>query len=109
VALKIRCPATVLSCTGTLRLRTLRAVIAVAHGLPPQPHRPEIVTLATGRFALAGGTAQTVKLRLSSAGRRLLARVHALPARVTILVRKADGTRQALGIGVELRAPRVPR
>jgi subtilisin family serine protease len=100
VSLKILCPATVLSCTGTV---TLRAVTAPTAGVGGQVRRTAIATLAAGGFRLAGGTVEAAKLRLSPAGRRLLARVHALRARATIEVRQLGDTTLTSAITVLLR------
>jgi subtilisin family serine protease len=109
VGLKIRCQVTAVRCTGTLTLRTLRAEIArLGRGVVTQVRHPQILTLATGAFRLAGGTAQAMRLRLSAAGRRLVARLHTVAARVTIVVRKPDGVTQATGITVLLRGTTQP-
>jgi subtilisin family serine protease len=104
VRIKILCPGTVVGCAGTV---TLRAVTARTAWVGGQVRRTAIVTLAVGGFRLAGGTAETAKLRLSPVGRRLLNRLHAVRARATIDVRQLDGTTLASGLKVVLRIVRT--
>jgi hypothetical protein len=46
--------------------------------------RSLVLSLADGRFTLLGGTSKTVRLRLSAAARRALARRHALSVHVIV-------------------------
>jgi len=89
--LKVSCPTGDTSCTGTLTVKTLKAVVAsVGHGAKS---KAAILTLATGAFTVAGGQVKTVTLHLSSPGRTLLAHAHVLSVRVTILAHNtADAT-----------------
>jgi hypothetical protein len=83
------------SCVGTLALRTLNAVSASAH--------KSILTLASGSFNLAGGQTKAITLHLSAKARKLLARVHVLRARATIVARDSSGTSHTATATVTLR------
>ena len=76
---KLKCPPGATSCTGTITLKTPKAVAA------GRAKKKTIVTLATGSFALAGGQLKSMTLPLSLTARTLLARSHALSALATIV------------------------
>ena len=103
VGVRVRCPTGVQRCTGTVTLRTLAAVRASAGGASG-PGRPMILTLAKGSFAVPAGQSKTVKLHLFSRARSLLAHVHSLRARATILVRDPQGASHTTRTTVTLRA-----
>ncbi len=84
-ALKIACPAGVPSCSGTVTLRTLHAVVAVPK------HKAAVLSLASGSFTVTGGQFRTITLHLSATARKLLARSHALSARATIAAHDPAG------------------
>ncbi len=107
VTLKISCPAGESSCSGIVTLRTLTAVIAGAGHAGKQ--KPAVVTLATGSFSVAGGAVRTVTLRLSGKARVLLARVHTLRARATLLAHDLQGASHTTNTIVSLRAPEPHR
>jgi subtilase family serine protease len=102
VKLKISCPAGESSCTGTVTLRTLSAVIA-ANGRAAK-HKPTVLTLATGSFSVAGGVVRAVTLHLSQKARVLLARVHTLRARATLLAHDLQDASHTTTTIVTLRA-----
>jgi hypothetical protein len=84
VNLAVSCPAGESICVGNVTLRTQGAVV-----ISSAPARKSVVSLATGSFDVPGGLVKTVKLRLSSKARALLAHTHththALKVRVTIV------------------------
>ncbi len=91
IAIRVGCPEAVADCAGVITLRTLTAIVtatqanAKAHGA--------VLTLARASFSLAGGRATTVRLRLSSRARALLAHMHVLRATATIVAHdRADAT-----------------
>jgi len=94
----VSCPAGETSCSGTITLRTLQAVSA---GRGP---RPSIVTLATGSFSVGGGQKRTVTLHLTRAARALLARLHTLHARATLVAHDPAGASHTTRTVVVLRA-----
>ena len=104
VTLKISCPTGESSCTGTITLRTLSAVIA-ANGYAAK-HKPVVLTLATGSFTVAGGVVRAVTLHLSQKARLLLARVHTLRARATLLAHDLQNASHTTTTIVTLRAAR---
>ncbi|HXB14567.1 MAG TPA: S53 family peptidase [Solirubrobacteraceae bacterium] len=83
VTVRIACPAGERSCEGTVRIRTLSAVIG--------KNGARVLTLASGRFKVAGGRVVAVTLHLTRAARALLARRGRLRVRVVILARDPAG------------------
>lgn len=81
IGLKLSCPTGVTRCAGSVTIRTLTLTVAPGS----KSHKPAILTLASGPFTINGGKATTLKLRLTSAARALLARKHLLRERATIL------------------------
>jgi len=108
VSVKVTCPAGESSCTGTLTLRTLTAVIA-ATGHQSKKSKAAILALASGSFKVAGGHVTTVKLHLSAKARALLARTHVLRARATIVAHDPAGATHTTETIVTLRAPSTHR
>ncbi|HSZ14989.1 MAG TPA: PKD domain-containing protein [Solirubrobacteraceae bacterium] len=88
VSVKISCPTGEASCTGTVTLRTLSAVVASARTAKA---KAAILTLGTASFSVPGGGVSTVTLHLSSKGRALLARSHTLRAKATVLAHNPSG------------------
>jgi iron transport multicopper oxidase len=86
VAVALSCPASVSGCTGTIALRLVELVRGRSG-----TDRTVLLTLASGRFSVAGGTSKTVRLRLSPAARRALARNRTLPVRVILSARDPAG------------------
>ncbi len=106
VSVKISCPAGESSCTGTVTLRTLNAVSASADAAKV---KPAILALATGSFTVPGGEAKTVTLRLSAKARALLARLHTMRIRASIVARNPSGAIHASQTIATLRAPKAKR
>lgn len=96
VLVKIQCQGQS-SCTGTVTLRTLSAVAA--------KHKA-ILTLGSGTFAAAGGSVKQVTLHLSTKALSLLARLHLLKVRATIVARDSAGASHTSSAVITLRAPR---
>jgi outer membrane protein assembly factor BamB len=107
VTVKVTCPAGESSCTGTITLRTLTAVIAGTTGHQSKKPKAAILTLAVGSFKVAGGQTTTVKLHLSAQARRLLTRVHVLHARATIVAHDATGATHTLQTTVTIRVAKA--
>jgi hypothetical protein len=97
VSVKMACPVGETTCSGTIALRTLSVVSAGVKG------KGAILTLASGSFDLAGGKVETVKLRLSAKARALLARLHVMRARATIVARDPAGATHMTQALVTLR------
>ncbi len=102
LALKVTCPSGESSCTGTVTLRTLTAVSASTH-----KKKKAILTLASGSFSVVGGQVKVVSLHLSSAARALLAHVHVLRARATLLAHDTSGASHTTTVTVTLRAAKA--
>jgi hypothetical protein len=104
LTLKISCPAGETSCSGTIALRTLGAVIAAnGHGVK---QKPAVLTLATGSFTVAGGKLRAITLHLSSKARTLLARLLTLRARATLLAHDPQGASHTTSTIVTLHLAR---
>ena len=91
-ALQFGCPATEASCSGTAELKTAAAVAAKAAAKKPaRRSKRRVLTLGRVTFTAAGGRIATVTLKLSAAGRKLLARSKKLKVVLTVLTRDAAG------------------
>lgn len=82
---KLTCPAGAGSCSGTVSLKTAKAVKASAH------QKASIMTLTSGSFTIAAGQTKTVTLHLSSKARSLLAKLHAIPAKASVVAHNKVG------------------
>jgi hypothetical protein len=100
--LKVSCPAGTGGCSGTVTLKTLKAVIAgVAHSAKS---KAAILTLATASFSLSAGQVKTITLHLSAKARALLAHSHTVSARATIAAKGPTGLTHTTTVTVALRA-----
>jgi hypothetical protein len=88
-SLKVSCPAGQ-GCSGTVTLRALPAASAAIE-LRSKRRKAGVSALASGTFTVAGGRTATVKLHLTVGARRLLARVHELRVRATIVAHTPAG------------------
>ena len=105
VVVKVSCPTGVSTCTGSITLRTLKAVVAHVSSRAQQAKaKASILTLASGSFTVAGGQVKSITLHLSSAARKLLARSHVLPARATVVAHDPAGASNTALSTVTLRA-----
>jgi iron transport multicopper oxidase len=106
IGVRVSCPAGESNCAGTLTLRTLIAAhVAGTHSKAP---KRTSVTVAEGTFSVAGGRVSTVRLRLSSRGRALLARTHVLRVQATVTSRGPAGATYTAQANITIRAPRKP-
>jgi Divergent InlB B-repeat domain len=80
-AVKLSCDGRT-ACTGTLRL-TARVRIARRRGRGARASAIRIVVVGTASINIDGGGRETVRVRLTRAGRRLLARTHRLMTTLT--------------------------
>ena len=99
IPLKVSCSGQS-SCTGTV---TLRSASAISSGAG---HKKAILTLASGSFSASGGSVKSLTLHLSAKARALLARLHVLRARATIVARDAHGASHSTVVLLTLRAPK---
>ncbi|MGD1056616.1 MAG: PKD domain-containing protein [Solirubrobacteraceae bacterium] len=99
--LKVSCPAGADSCSGTVTLKTLKAVVAsVAHSAKS---KAAILTLATASFSVTAGQVKTITLHLSAKARALLAHSHSVSARATIVAHGPTGLTHTTTVTVTLR------
>jgi len=99
VALKVACPAGATRCEGTITVRTLGAGVARAGTAA------SALTLASGRFKVAGGHVVSVRLHLTRRGAALLRRKGKIRVRVTIAAHDPAGVRHSSRATVTLFAP----
>src|SRR6185312_13040844 len=97
VHVRLHCPAQQGACTGTLVLRTARAIRANA-----RTRRPAIVTLAAGRFAIPAGRSATVSVFLTRDARRLLGRLRSIPVRLATVTTAVSGRAEVVHASVVL-------
>ncbi len=103
VNVKISCAAGVSGCAGTVTLRTLNAVIASSAGAAKT--KAAVLTLASGSFDVPGGGSRTVTLHLSAKARALLARMHSVRVRATVVAHDPTGGTHTSQATLTLRAP----
>jgi PKD repeat protein len=94
---KVSCPAGESACSGTVTLKTLSAISA------GKGKKKAVLTLASGSFTVAGGSAKTITLHLSAKAKALLAHSHTLRARATILAHDATGASRTTVVTVTLK------
>lgn len=105
--LKVTCPTGDSSCSGTVTLKTLKAVVAsIGH---QAKSKAAILTLATVSFTLAGGQVKTITLHLSSKARTLLAHTHVVSARATIVAHDPAGESHTTTVTVTLRPAKAAK
>jgi PKD domain/Subtilase family len=102
VSIRIGCLSADTKCTGTVTLRTLKALDAGSG-----KSKPTILTLGTGGFTLVGGKVVTVVLHLSGKLRALLERSHELRVRVTISAHDPAGATHTDQTITTLLAPKA--
>jgi PKD repeat protein len=105
VVIDVTCPVGESTCSDTVTLRTLSAVVAgvASARAHATKSKASILTLATGSFTVTGGDERTVTLHLSSSARKLLARAKTLRAKATILAHDPSGASKTTLTVVTLR------
>ena len=99
-SLKLSCPAGETQCSGTVTIKTLSAVAASARAAK----KKAILTLASGSFTIVGGKLKAISLHLSSKAKALLAKLHTVRARVTIVAHDSAGGAHTTTAVVTLKA-----
>ncbi len=103
LTLKVACPGGETSCAGTVTLRTASAVSVAKH------KKKAVLTLASGSFEVAGGKVKVVVLHLSRKARALLAHIHTLRVRATLLAHDASGASHTTTTVLTLRLAKAAR
>jgi iron transport multicopper oxidase len=104
VALELSCKSTQTPCAGTV---TLQSATSSSSGHASKRRKPTYATLAKVRYKIAPGHVATLKLKLTRAARRLLARLHVLRVRAVTTVEGAAGGKPSTTVTlVTIRAPR---
>jgi hypothetical protein len=99
-SLKLSCPAGETQCSGSVTIKTLTAVAASAHAAK----KKAILTLASGSFTIVGGKLKMLTLHLSSKAKALLAKLHTVRARVTVVAHDTAGAAHTTTAIVTLKA-----
>jgi PKD repeat protein len=99
VELSVSCPATKVSCAGTLEVKTA-AAIAVKKG-----KKKSVLTLGTASFSLTAGGKRTVTIKLSAAGIALLKKDRALTVHLIVAAHDSYGDPLTKTLTVSLREP----
>jgi hypothetical protein len=102
--LPISCPSTSIDpCAGSVTLNTVgKVLIAKRHKA-----RKRALKLGSGKFTLAPGASGTVKIKLSSTGRKALARTGKLSAKATFVMVNRAGTKSTTVKRVTLHGPKA--
>ena len=103
VSVRVSCPVPESRCFGRIALRRL-TVIRVIAGHRPKTSKVVVLTLAAGSFSVAGGHVSSVKLHLSAQAQALLARVHVIQGRATIVAHDSLGAIHTALTTVTIRA-----
>jgi hypothetical protein len=104
VALELSCKSTQTPCAGTV---TLQSATSSSSGHASKQRKPTYATLAKVSYRIAPGHVATLKLKLTRAARRLLARLHVLRVRAVTTVEGAAGSKPSTTVTlVTIRAPR---
>jgi hypothetical protein len=99
VSVRVTCPgSSTIPCAGSVTIQTTKA-FATAKGRK--------VVLAKKRFSAAAGKTQTVKLKLTPSGVRLLKRQHKLRVKVTATTKLVTGKSSSRSRLFTLKAPRA--
>ncbi len=107
VALELSCKSTQTACAGTV---TLQSATSSGGGHASKQRKPTYATLAKVSYRIAAGHVATLKLKLTRAARRLLARLHVLHVRAVTMVAGAAGSKASTTVTlVTIRAPRSHR
>jgi CSLREA domain-containing protein len=84
IALKLACPASAGKCSGSVKI-----VGTVAKTSAKKKTRK--VTIASGRYSIAGGKSKTLKLKVTKAGRKAFRGHRSMSAKLTLRVTDAAG------------------
>jgi hypothetical protein len=107
VTIKVSCQTGATTCIGSVTLRTLTAVSA-GRGRSAKAKK-QVLTLAAGSFSVSGGKLQAITLHLSAKGKKLLARLHLLRARATVLAHNPSGQTSSAESVLTLRPAKPAR
>ena len=104
VTLPISCPAASIDpCAGTVTLGTAgKVLIAKRHTA-----RKRALRLGSGKFTLAPGANGTVKVKISTLGRKALARTGRLAAKATFVMANRAGQKSTIVKRLTLHAPKA--
>lgn len=100
--LKLSCPAGETTCSGSLLLKTLTAVAASSGHAAKK--KKAILTLASASFSIAGGKLKAISLHLTSKAKALLAKLHTVRAKLTIVAHDTQGGAHTTTAIVTLKA-----
>jgi hypothetical protein len=84
ISLKLACPASAGKCTGSVK------IVGTVAGTSAKK-KTRKVTIASGRYSIAGGKSKTLKLKVTKAGRKAFRGHRRVSARLTLSVTDAGG------------------
>jgi iron transport multicopper oxidase len=102
VSVKVSCPASEDTCSGTVRLQI--AVREAARAGRSAAPKTVLLTLASGSFTVPGGQVRSVTLHLSAKARSLLVRHHLLSARAIVAAHDPRGATHTAYAKIEIRS-----
>jgi PKD repeat protein len=100
----VSCPASKLSCAGTIQVKTASAVATGAKKGRKKGRKSQLV-LGGASFSLNGGGAQTLTIHLSAKGLALLSQSRSLRVLVVVAAHDSFGDATTQTLSVTLRAP----
>jgi PKD repeat protein len=107
VLVTVTCPATKVSCAGTIQLKTASAVASrVAQASKhTKKVKKSVLTLGQASFSLAGGKRETLTIALSTAGKKLLKKSKRLKAIVLVSAHDSFGDPGSSTLTLTLTTP----
>ncbi len=99
ITLSLSCPATKVSCAGTVTIETANAVAAKA-----KKSKRKRVVLGQASFSLSGGQSETLTLHLSSAGAKLLSKLKHAPTMIIVSAHDSFGDPGTQDVSITLTA-----
>jgi PKD repeat protein len=105
VKITLTCPATKITCGGTVRVQTAAAVIAVAGKKKSGKPKKAVLLLGQKAFTLKGGAKTTLVIKLSGRGAKLLKTSKKLKVDVVVSSHDSFGDPLSRTLALTLRAP----
>jgi hypothetical protein len=103
----VSCAAGSQTCTGTVTLKTAKAVVASVGHIAKS--KAAVLTLATGSFSISAGQSKKLTLHLSAKARALLAKAHLISAKATFQSHGPTGLSSTTTVGLTLRPAKRKR
>jgi PKD repeat protein len=101
----LSCPATKVSCGGSVEIKTASAVAASGKAKKGKKPKKSQLVLGRGSFSISGGQSQTVTIHLSSQGATLLTKLKRLGVLVIVSAHDSFGDAGTNTVSLTLKAP----